>query len=70
MHRVQGKLDEAKTYMEKSLAIKMKVYGEDHPSVAISYNNIAQLYQAQVRVMERVLLSERSRVLSSERPCY
>ena len=56
MHRAQGKLDEAKPYMEKALAIDIKVHGEEHPDVAVSYNNIATLYQAQVRVVERVLL--------------
>ena len=59
MHCLQGKLDEAKPYMEKALAIDIKVHGEEHPSVARDYNNLAQLYKAQVRVVERVLLSGR-----------
>ncbi len=53
---MQVKLDEAKPYMEKALAIDIKVHGEEHPSVARDFNNIALLYKAQVRVVERVLL--------------
>ena len=62
MHRAQGKLDEAKPYMEKTITLFEKAYGEEHPSVATALNNLAQLYKAQARVVERVLLREW--------PCY
>jgi len=42
LHRYsqQGKLDKAIEFGDKALAIKIKVLGEDHPSVATSYNNL------------------------------
>ena len=43
MHCAQGKLDKCMPYYEKALAIDIKVYGEEHPDVAIDYNNIAPL---------------------------
>ena len=43
----QGKLDEAKPYIEQALAIDKKVYGEEHPDVARDLNNLAGSYQAQ-----------------------
>ena len=45
--RTQGKLDEAKPYMEQVLSIDKKVYGEDHPEVATDLNNLAQLLSDQ-----------------------
>jgi hypothetical protein len=36
----QGKLDKAIEFGEKALDIKIKVLGEEHPSVAMSYNNL------------------------------
>jgi tetratricopeptide (TPR) repeat protein len=36
----QGKLDKAFEFYEKALVIKIKVLGEEHPSVALSYNNL------------------------------
>ena len=45
----QGKLDEAKPLYKESLAIRKKVLGEEHPDVAQSLNNLAQLLQDQVR---------------------
>ena len=44
----QGKLDEAKPYMEQALAIRKKVLGEAHPDVAQSLNNLAGLLSDQV----------------------
>ena len=35
--------------MKQSLAIKMKVYGEEHLSVATGLNNLALLLKAQAR---------------------
>ena len=33
--------------MKESLAIKKKVYGDEHPAVATGLGNLALLYQAQ-----------------------
>ena len=49
---MQGKLEEAEPLYKRSLAIKEKVYGSDHPSVATSLNNLAQLLSDQVCVVE------------------
>jgi hypothetical protein len=39
-YKNQGKVDKAIKFGEKALSIKIKVLGEEHPSVAISYNNL------------------------------
>jgi hypothetical protein len=39
----QGKLNKAIECGEKALRIKIKVLGEEHPDVAISYNNIGNV---------------------------
>jgi hypothetical protein len=36
----QGKLDKAIEFGEKALAIRIKVLGEEHPDVAMSYSNL------------------------------
>ena len=38
--------DKALEYYQKSLAIKLKQLGTDHPSVAITYNNMAFVSKA------------------------
>ena len=47
----QGRLDEAGPLFERSLAIREKVLGPDHPDVAQSLNNRALLLQDQVRTV-------------------
>ena len=49
MYRCQGKLEEAEPLYRESLAIYKKVYGEEHPRVAIGLNNLGQLLQDQAR---------------------
>ena len=39
----QGKYDEAMPLYKESLAIDRKVYGNEHPDVAIDLNNLAML---------------------------
>ena len=39
---------EALLLLQKSLAIRKQVLGDDHPKVAESLNNIASVYQDQV----------------------
>ena len=43
-----GKLDEAEPLFKQSLAIRKKVFGDEHPDVAGSLNNLASLLQDQV----------------------
>ena len=44
----QGKLGEAEDMHKRALGIRKKAFGEEHPDVAISYNNLASVYKAQV----------------------
>ena len=61
----QGKLDEAKPYMEEVLAIDKKVYGDEHPEIATDLNNLAQLLNAQgkpreaLEIMKQVLETQK-----------
>ena len=45
----QGKYNEAEPLYERSQAIREKVLGPEHPGVAESLNNRAELLRAQVR---------------------
>ena len=45
MYDNQGKYDEAEKMYKESLTIDKKVYGEEHPDVAISLNNLAAVYK-------------------------
>jgi tetratricopeptide (TPR) repeat protein len=46
VHRNKAEYDKALENYQKSLAIKLKQLGPDHPSVATSYHNIAFVYKA------------------------
>ncbi|MBR5493294.1 MAG: tetratricopeptide repeat-containing protein, partial [Alistipes sp.] len=39
--------DNALDYLQQSLAIRKQVFGESHPDIAASYNNIGSVYDAQ-----------------------
>ncbi len=45
----QGKLEEAGPLYKRSLNIRERVLGSDHPAVATSLNNLAVFFKAQVR---------------------
>eukprot|EP00634_Sargassococcus_sp_CCMP2135_P009567 CAMPEP_0198650178 /NCGR_PEP_ID=MMETSP1467-20131203/4788_1 /TAXON_ID=1462469 /ORGANISM="unid. sp., Strain CCMP2135" /LENGTH=66 /DNA_ID=CAMNT_0044386015 /DNA_START=1 /DNA_END=198 /DNA_ORIENTATION=- len=45
---------------ERSLAIKEKALHRDHPNVAMSLNNLAQLFRAQSKYDKAIPLYERS----------
>ena len=51
----QGKLDEATPLYKESLAIRKKVFGEEHPDVAGNLNNIAILMYKQKKFSEAKL---------------
>ena len=47
MYKAQGEYGKAEELYEKSLRIRERVLGEDHPDTATSYNNFAGVYYAQ-----------------------
>ncbi|WP_213156072.1 tetratricopeptide repeat protein [Neochlamydia sp. AcF65] len=47
IYREQGKLKIAAEYSKKALDIDLKFFRENHPDVAIDYNNLSQVYQEQ-----------------------
>jgi tetratricopeptide (TPR) repeat protein len=42
----QGRYAEAEPLYKRSLAIREKAFGPDHTNVAVSLNNLAELYRA------------------------
>ncbi len=68
-----GRVAEATTLAKRSLAIKEKALGPEHPDVATSLNNLAVLYQAQGRYKDagplyRRALAIREKTLGPEHP--
>jgi tetratricopeptide (TPR) repeat protein len=55
-----GKFSEATPLAQRALAIREKALGADHPNVATSLNNLANLYQAQGRFSEAMSLAQRA----------
>jgi tetratricopeptide (TPR) repeat protein len=56
----QGRYAEAEPLYKRSLAIREKALGPDHPDVALSLNNLAGLYDNQGRYAEAEPLYKRS----------
>merc|ERR1712023_529940 len=56
----QGKYDEALAMHEKSLSIRLKKLGDDHPDVASTYNNMANVYQKQGKYEEALAMYEKT----------
>jgi tetratricopeptide (TPR) repeat protein len=52
--------DKALEYQEKSLAIRLKTLGVEHPDVAMSYNNIGILYRHKVEYDKALEFYEKS----------
>ena len=46
VHRVKGEYDQALEYVQKALAIELKLHGPNHPDVAVSYGSIGMVYNA------------------------
>jgi tetratricopeptide (TPR) repeat protein len=70
---VEGRLAEGELLHRRSLAIREKTFGPEHPAVAQSLNNLALLYDQQGRLAEaeplhRQALEFREKVLGRERP--
>ena len=68
----QGRYSEAEPLYERSLAIRKKALGAEHPDAGQSLNNLALLYQVQGRYEEVELLHKRAlelaRALSPDHP--
>ena len=47
VYKQQGRYEEALDYYHRSLDIKVRVVGHEHPDVASFYQNIAATYQRQ-----------------------
>ena len=47
VYNSQGQYERALEYYQKSLEIRIRVFGSDHPDVAVSYENLAAVYQTQ-----------------------
>ena len=45
-YKAQGNFGKAEVFYKKALAMRQKLYGNEHPDVAFSYNNIAMLHKA------------------------
>ncbi len=56
----QGKYAEAEPLYQRSLAIRKKALGSEHPDVGQSLNNLAELYRAQAKYIEAEPLYKRS----------
>ena len=62
-----GRYAEAQTFFEKALAIREKALGPEHPDVAASLNNLAELYRAQGQYAKAEPLYQRA-LASGEGP--
>ena len=60
LYQVQGRYAEAEPLFKRSLAIKEKAFGPDHPDVALSLNNLGLLYQNQGRYTDAEPLYKRA----------
>ena len=62
----QGKTDEAIKVAEKALQVAKKTYGEKHPYVSASLNNMALLYIAEGKYDKAEELCEKSLKIAEE----
>ena len=57
--QAQGKLDEAEPFYQRTLTILEKSLGPEHPNVASTLNNLAQLLHGQGKSKDALVLMER-----------
>jgi tetratricopeptide (TPR) repeat protein len=62
----QGRYAEAQPLLEKALAMRRKVLGEDHPDTATSYNNLAYDLDAQGKYAEAQPLFEKALAINKK----
>ena len=60
LRRLQGRYADAEPLYQRSLAIREKVLGRDHPEVANSLSTLAELYRTQGRYADAEPLYKRS----------
>jgi len=63
LYRIQGRYPEAEPLYRRSLAIRERTLGPEHPSVATSLNNLAAFYHVQGRYAEAEPLYRRTLVI-------
>lgn len=54
-------------YLKKSLKIRLEVYGEDHPYVAVSYNNLGYIYNNMLKDYTQAIACYQKTLEISER---
>ena len=67
VHRKKGEYDKALEHYQKSLAIRLKQLGPEHPHVAISYNNMAYVYKAKKDLAKAKEYWEKAYAIFSEK---
>ena len=60
LYSAQGKYAEAEPLYQRSLRIREKALGREHPDIALSLNNLATLYNNQGKYAEAEPLFQRS----------
>ncbi len=63
LYRVQGQYAKAEPLYKRSLAIREKALGPEHPDVAQSLNNLAELYRTQGKYAEAGKLEARAKAI-------
>ena len=63
IYSTQGEYAKALDYNERSLRIRLSVYGENHPDVALIYNDIGFIYLAQGDYGKALISIEKSLVI-------
>ncbi len=59
-YRAQGRYADAEPLYKRSMAIMEKAHGPEHPHVATSLNNLAELYRAQGQIGQAEALQKRA----------
>ncbi len=66
LYQIQGKYAQAEPLHKRSLAIREKALGPNHPSVATSLNNLAALYEVQGKYTEAEKLKARAKAIQTK----
>jgi tetratricopeptide (TPR) repeat protein len=65
LYRAQGQYAQAEPLFKRSLAIREKALGPDHPDVATSLNNLAALFRKTGREKEAEALEKRAAAIQA-----
>ena len=66
LHRLQGNLDEARSFFERTLTVTREIHGERHPSYAIGLDNLSVVLQSLGQIDEAVRLSDQAAKICKE----